>query len=283
MAEVQNAAQTLLLFIFLHHFLFEVQGVGNDPDQPGRRLSGSQGIQFRFKIEGFKAGKSFLIKTERHFHRLGQAVGDLAAGQGGKGGRIHQDAARLIKCADNVLDSIQVDGGFAADGGVHLGKDGGGNVVEINAAHIAGRGETGQIADHAAADGSHAVPAAHAQGQHAAEQQAVIVKALAGFPFGNPDHLRSQGGCGNGIRIGFGHTGVRDHQNLPVQVQQGTRVAQTAGFQHDIITVFTKRQGDRFAVHRYPSLTETIYPGAGDVNVSSGIQRFSFCFSNCAD
>ena len=42
----------------------------------------------------------------------------------------------MMERADNVLETVQVNGSFAADGRVHLGQDGGGNVIEINAAHI---------------------------------------------------------------------------------------------------------------------------------------------------
>ena len=106
-----------------------------------------------------------------------------------------------------------------------------------------------------------------------------MIKVFAGFALGNADNFRRQACSSNGIRIGCRYAGIGDHQHLPVQIQQVSCLAQAAGLQHNIITVYAKRQGDCFTVHRNPSLRETIYPGVRDVNVPLGFRPFSFCFS----
>ena len=140
--EIQDTAQSLFFFIFFHHVPFRMKRVRNDPDQCRRRLAGSEQGKLRFIIEGFKTGEGFLIETKRHLGCFSQTIGDLTPGKGGQGGGINQDTARLIKGADDVFDSIQVNGGLPSDGRVHLGQDGSRNVIEIDAAHITGRGKT---------------------------------------------------------------------------------------------------------------------------------------------
>ena len=60
---------------------------------------------------------------------------------------------RVMKCADQILPRAQVNGGFAADGGVHLRQYGGGNLNQVDAPHVERCHEAGDVAHHAAAEG----------------------------------------------------------------------------------------------------------------------------------
>ena len=55
--------------------------------------------------------------------------------------------------AEQILAFGEVDPGFAADGGVHLRQKGGGNLHDVNAAHVNGCEEAGDVADNAATEG----------------------------------------------------------------------------------------------------------------------------------
>ena len=65
--------------------------------------------------------------------------------------------------ADQVLAGRQVDRGLAADRGIDHRQQGGRQLHEANAAHPAGRGETGKIANDAAAEREHGNVAAGAE------------------------------------------------------------------------------------------------------------------------
>ena len=110
-----------------------------------------------------------------------------------------------------------------------------------------------------------------------------MIEVFTGFAPGNADDLCCKGGECDGIRVFRGHPGISDDQDLTVQVQQFTGPVQASGFQQNIVAVFSQRQGDFLLTHRHPSLTETIYPGARDVNVLLTLTWFSFCFSGGTD
>ena len=59
---------------------------------------------------------------------------------------------RLMKRAEQVLALRRIDAGLAADGGIHLRQQRGRHLHEIDAAAQDRRRETGEIADHAAAE-----------------------------------------------------------------------------------------------------------------------------------
>ena len=62
-------------------------------------------------------------------------VDEVAAGQGGKGVRIHDDQLGLPEGTHDVFGIAQIHGGLAADGGIDHGKGGGGAVDEVDAPH----------------------------------------------------------------------------------------------------------------------------------------------------
>jgi hypothetical protein len=57
-----------------------------------------------------------------------------------------------VEAADEVLAGGEVDAGFAAEGGVDLGEDGGGDADVADTAHVDGGEEAGEVADDAATE-----------------------------------------------------------------------------------------------------------------------------------
>ena len=58
-----------------------------------------------------------------------------------------------MEAADEVFAGGEVDAGLAADGGVDLGEESGGDLDVADAAHVDGGEEAGDVADDAAAEG----------------------------------------------------------------------------------------------------------------------------------
>ena len=75
-----------------------------------------------------------------------------------------------MKRADDVLDSVQIDRSFPADRGIHRGQNGRRDGLKVDTAHIGCGGKPGKIADHAAADGNHAVLAGESMREQFREQ-----------------------------------------------------------------------------------------------------------------
>src|SRR5689334_6738016 len=77
----------------------------------------------------------------------------LSLRKGRKQIRIDEHHPRLMKGADQILAGLQIDASLAADGRVNLGHNCGGNLDDIDSAHV-NRGEkTGHISDNAPAQG----------------------------------------------------------------------------------------------------------------------------------
>ena len=113
-----------------------------------------------------KQRKQLRIADQRHLDGLGQAVGHLPWGQGVQQVGVDEHLFGLMEGAHHVFDSAEIDGGLAADGGVDLGQQGGGDVVKIHPTHIGGGGKSGHVPHNAAAHGHHAVVARESVIQH---------------------------------------------------------------------------------------------------------------------
>ena len=66
---------------------------------------------------------------------------------------VGEDGLRVVEAADEVFSGDEVDAGFAADGGVDLGEEGGGDLHVADAAHVDGGEEAGDVADDSATEG----------------------------------------------------------------------------------------------------------------------------------
>ena len=82
---------------------------------------------------------------------LGAAVLENVKREGIQGIRVAQHQTWLAERPGEVLPGGKIDGGFAAHRGIHGGKQGRGNLNEVDAPQIACGGEARQIAHHAAA------------------------------------------------------------------------------------------------------------------------------------
>ena len=95
--------------------------------------------------------KELGVTHDTVFHDLAHAVAHKLARQGLETAQLADDKTGLVECADEVLSLGQVNGGLSTHAGVNHGKQRGGHLDEVAAAHIAGRSEARQVADDAAA------------------------------------------------------------------------------------------------------------------------------------
>ena len=79
-----------------------------------------------------------------------QAGEEALAGEGGEEVGGDQTARGMVEAADEVFAGGEIDAGFAADGAIDLGEEGGGDLDEGDAAHVDGGEEAGDVADDAA-------------------------------------------------------------------------------------------------------------------------------------
>ena len=93
------------------------------------------------------------VEREAVLDHLGEPGAQLAVGQRVERGHVRDHRARLMEGADHVLAARVVDRGLAADRGVDLREQRGRHLHESDAALVDRRGESGQVADHAAAQG----------------------------------------------------------------------------------------------------------------------------------
>jgi hypothetical protein len=130
-------------------------------------------------------------------HHFGQAGTQLARRQGGQHAGIGDDRARRMERADQVLAGRDVDRGLAAHRRIDHRQQGGRQLHAVHAAHPAGGGETGEITDHAAAEGEHAGVAGGAERGQRFDRTAELGQRLGGFARGQHVLADDQvGACG---------------------------------------------------------------------------------------
>jgi len=102
-----------------------------------------------------EAAEEFSIINDAVFNDLRKTCAELARGQSAQCVEIAQDKFGLVKRADEIFPGGEVHADFAADGAIDLREERGGHLHEIDAAQISGGHESGEIADHSAAEGDH--------------------------------------------------------------------------------------------------------------------------------
>ena len=251
MAKVQAGALALLVLIVFHHVLLHAQGTVDDA------------LNVFFGVFTLKQGKQLRVSNQTRLDGPRQAVDKVAAGQRCQGIKIHQHHLGLPESANNVFGFAQVNGGFAANGGIDLGKGGGGAVDKINAAHIRCRAEPAQIPHNAAAHGDQQILAVHAERQHGLQHLAIHFQAFAGFALGHSVH-HSIGALGqHGLGILLRHAGIRQDKHLAVgNIGKLVQVGQAPAFQDDIIAAAAKLHGQfhNNSSRVFPSFTGQIHP-----------------------
>ena len=121
---------------------------------------------------------------------LGEPRAVLALGQGREGRGIDHHQPGLVERADEVfLGARVVDGGFAADRGIHLGEQRGGDLDEIDPPHERCRGEAREVAHGATSHGHHRRGAVAARLQEVIPDLAKDVERLGLLALGQ-QHLR---------------------------------------------------------------------------------------------
>ena len=138
-AEVQKLARAVVELVLVHIVALDGNAAGDGVFEI---------ISPRAVRHG--AEKLFVAQNAALDH-LRRAVAQKRLGQLGDDVRVAQHQFRLMEGADEVLAHGQVHRRLAADRGIHRRQQGGGHLHAVDAAHVAGRREAGQVADHAAA------------------------------------------------------------------------------------------------------------------------------------
>ena len=125
---------------------------------------------------------------------FGESRAQLALGQRIERRDVGDHRARLVKGAEHVLALDMVDGGLAADRGVHLRKQRGRHLQQGHAALVDRGGKPGQIADHPAAERDDERIAAAARCQQRVEHalQARPALRLLAVVHNDLGHLRAR-------------------------------------------------------------------------------------------
>ena len=156
---VEHRPQLGLLLVSLHHARLQPAGAG---DHSGERLDlpCDQGHPVLFQI-----GEVVGVQHDAMLDDFRQSGAELTFRQGGQRRRIHEDNSGLVKGTDEILGPRMVDGGLPADRRVHLGEQRGGELDEVDAAHVGGGHEAREIAHRAAPQRHHGGSAVQARGQ----------------------------------------------------------------------------------------------------------------------
>ena len=103
----------------------------------------------------FQRREQLRVADDAVLDHLGQPAAKLGGRQRAQRLRVDDHQLRLLERADQILALRQIDARLAAHAGVHHRQQAGGNLHEGHAAQIAGRGEAGHVAHHAAAQRDH--------------------------------------------------------------------------------------------------------------------------------
>ena len=236
--EVQDAAQAVFLGILLHDVPFDAQ-------RAAYYLR-----QIRVKILAFFDDLKKLRRACRgHFYRLGKTGHELPPLEGLQRSGVYYHFFRLVKRTDYVLDAPEIDGGLPSDGGIDLSEQGSRDVVEINAAHIAGGREAAQIAHHAAADGDNAVAPCKRGLEHGRKQALELLKALAALAAGHGHHDRLFTLTGHASGVLRRNALVRYDENAAVKLKELSGFFQAAALKHDIVAAVVRVDGNYHLFH----------------------------------
>src|SRR6266403_2185223 len=167
MAEIQQGAHVAFALVPGDNMGLDFAG-STDCVGQGRRVAPGEIVDVEF--QPVKQQRVLDATVLDHF---GQPGPQLAVREGRQGIGIGDDGERLIERADEILAARMVDAGFTAHGGIHLCQQGRRQLHVADAALIARRGETRDVADHSAAqrqDGGIAVESGVDQGiEHASD------------------------------------------------------------------------------------------------------------------
>ena len=113
---------------------------------------------------GFEPGEEGGVAKQAVFGDFSVAGAEFARRQHVKQSRVGNNQNRLMESADKILAVAGIDGGLAADRGIHLRQQCGRHLDIIKSAPHHRRGESGEIADDAAAERDDEIAALDARG-----------------------------------------------------------------------------------------------------------------------
>ena len=268
-SEVQDLAQSCFAFVLLNNVFFHAKRPLDDGFQVrfercvyGIRAAGGIAcvwvrdvvrstvkrvrrscIRARTCVGGKAArGSRFLEQPEqlrvggqRHFHGFRKPVRNLTTWQRMQHIQVNEHFSRLIERADHIFVSTQVNGGFSANGAIDLRKHRGGDVVEINAAHVACGNESRKIAHNAATHGNHAVAARELRFNHGLQQPAEYFQALALLALRHNRQVRFGALISHGVSVLQRHAAIGNNQHFAVKIAQRARLCQAAALNYNVV------------------------------------------------
>ncbi len=146
-SQIQELPLSQIPFVPLH----DAGLVGDTTGDDSCRIGGEDAV--------FKEGKEALVTQNAGFDGLRRAAGKGICGQGGQAIRVAQYGGGLQKGARQIFPCGEIDGGFAAHGGIHRGQQRGGQLYAADSPQVYGGGKARNIAGHSAAQGGHTVGA----------------------------------------------------------------------------------------------------------------------------
>lgn len=145
-AVVEVGAFALLRFVFGDNGTFDFAGTDDGIFECIEIL-----VEDAFGVF-FHVMEEFGIGDDAVFDDFGESGAQFAVGQAFEEGEIDEHGAGLMERADDVLPERMIHTGLTADAGVDLGDDSRWDLNVADAAHEGCRGESGDIADDAAAE-----------------------------------------------------------------------------------------------------------------------------------
>ena len=128
-----------------------------------------------------------------------------------------------MKGPDKVFALGEVDADFAADAGIDLGEESGGDLDEVDAPHVTCGGESRDISDEAPAERDDEGPSIEARGEHFVVEAFDGLKGLVLLPGGKGQDVNGEAGGGEafgyGSRMKVLHRRIGDEDTLGAQTE----------------------------------------------------------------
>ena len=143
---IQNGAERAFALITGDNIRFQFAAAADHPH--GERIITCAD----FGDMRFQTGKESLIENRGSLDDLRESAEKLIVRKRLEKISVDDDRLRLVKRSDEVLAFGNIHARFAADGGIDHRKQCGGNLDEINSAHVDSGGETRHVPRHASAE-----------------------------------------------------------------------------------------------------------------------------------
>jgi len=198
-AEVENAAEVAFFFVGGDDFALDADALADDGLEAGG-VEGEDfgGVEGHFVEEGLAADDTAL----EDFVEAGAV---FALGEGAEDFGVDQDGEGLVEAADEVFAGEEIDAGFAANGGVDLAEEGGGDLEDGDAAEEDGGEETGDVGNDAAAEADDEAGAVGAVSHHLFGEGFDLAEAFFVFAAGEEQDVpgaAGESGLDEGVVVG---------------------------------------------------------------------------------